>query len=48
LGKIPDEVAKPSLIVKDYIDGLNMIIKYNPKDVFEDQDYAPFIFIDFI
>jgi hypothetical protein len=47
-GKCPDEVAKPSLTVKDYIDGENMIVEYNPNDVFGDQYYAPFILIDFI
>jgi hypothetical protein len=36
--KRPDEAAKPSLIVKDYIDGENMIIEYNLNDVFGDQD----------
>jgi hypothetical protein len=36
--KIPDEAAKPSLMIKDYIDKDNMIIEYNPNDVFGDQD----------
>jgi hypothetical protein len=36
--KCPDEAAKTSLIVKDYIDGENMIIEYNSNDVFGDQD----------
>jgi hypothetical protein len=35
-------------MVEDYIDRENMIIKYNPNDVFGDQDYSLFIFIDFI
>jgi hypothetical protein len=47
-GKSPDEAAKPSLMVEDYIDGENMIVEYNPNDVFEDQDLAAFISIDFI
>jgi hypothetical protein len=38
LGKRPDEAAKPSLIVEDYIDDENMIIEYNSNDVFRDQD----------
>jgi hypothetical protein len=38
LGKRPDEVAKPSLTVKNYIDRENMIIEYNSNDVFGDQD----------
>jgi hypothetical protein len=38
LGKIPDEDAYPSLTVKDYIDGEDMIIEYNPNDVFGDRD----------
>jgi hypothetical protein len=46
-GKRPDEAAKPSLMDDDYIDGENMIIKYNSNDVFGDQEYAPFIFLDF-
>jgi hypothetical protein len=37
-GKRPDEATKPSLIVNDYIDGENMVIKYNLNDVFIDQD----------
>jgi hypothetical protein len=37
-GKRPDEAAKPSLMVEDYIDGENMIIEYNPNNVFGDQD----------
>jgi hypothetical protein len=48
LGKRPDEAAKPSLTVEDYIDKDNMIIEYNLNDMFGDQDYAPFILIDFI
>jgi hypothetical protein len=46
-GKRPDEAAKPSLTVDDYINGKNMIVEYNLNDVFEDQEYALFIFIDF-
>jgi hypothetical protein len=38
LGKRPDEAAKPSLTVKNYIDRENMIIEYNSNDVFGDQD----------
>jgi hypothetical protein len=38
LDKSPDEATKPSLMVKDYIDGENMIIKYNPNNVFGDQE----------
>jgi predicted transcriptional regulator len=38
LSKRPIEAAKPSLIVEDYIDRENMIIEYNPNDVFGDQD----------
>jgi hypothetical protein len=37
-GKIPDKAAKPSLMVKDYIGRENMIVEYNPNDVFENQD----------
>jgi hypothetical protein len=47
LGKRRDEAAKPSLIVKDYIDRENMTIEYISNDMFRDQDLAPFIFIDF-
>jgi hypothetical protein len=36
--KRPDEAAKPSLIVKDYIEGENMIVRYNSNDVFGDKD----------
>jgi hypothetical protein len=36
-GKRPDEAAKPSLSTDDYIDGENMIIEYNPNDMFGDQ-----------
>jgi hypothetical protein len=46
-GKCPDEAAKPSLMIDDYIDGDNMIIEYNSNDVFRDQEWAPFIFLDF-
>jgi hypothetical protein len=31
----------------DYIDGENMIVEYNSNDMFGDQEYAPFIFLDF-
>jgi hypothetical protein len=37
-GKRPDEAAKPSLTVKDYIGEVSMIIEYNSNDVFGDQD----------
>jgi hypothetical protein len=47
LSKRPDEAAKPSLTVKDYIGEENMIVEYNSKDMFGDWDLAPFIFIDF-
>jgi hypothetical protein len=33
---IPDEAEKPSLMVKDYIEGDNMIVEYNPNSVFGD------------
>jgi hypothetical protein len=36
-GKRSDKAAKSSLIVKYYIDGENMIVEYNPNDVFRDQ-----------
>jgi hypothetical protein len=36
--KRPDEAAKPSLMVDDYIGGENMIVKYNSNDVFRDQE----------
>jgi hypothetical protein len=35
-GKCPDENAKRSLTVDDYIDGENMIVEYNSNDVFGD------------
>jgi hypothetical protein len=35
--KHSDKAAKSSLIVKYYIDGENMIVEYNPNDVFRDQ-----------
>jgi hypothetical protein len=38
LGKHPNDIVKPSLMVEDYIDRKNMIIKYNPNDVFGDQN----------
>jgi hypothetical protein len=37
-GKRPDEAAKPSLTIDDYIDNENMIIEYNSNDVFGDQE----------
>jgi hypothetical protein len=37
-GMIPDEAEKPSLMVKDYIEGDNMIVEYNPNSVFGDWD----------
>jgi hypothetical protein len=37
-GKHPDEVAKLSLMVEDYIDGENIIVEYNLNDMFGDQD----------
>jgi hypothetical protein len=37
-GKRPDEAAKPSMTVDDYIDEENMIIEYNSNDVFGDQE----------
>jgi hypothetical protein len=36
MGKCPDENAKRSLTVDDYIDGENMIVEYNSNDVFGD------------
>jgi hypothetical protein len=36
LGKGPDEDAKPSLTIKDYIDRENMIVEYNLNGVFGD------------
>jgi hypothetical protein len=36
--KHPNEAAKPSSTVEDYIDGENMIVEYNLNDVFGDQD----------
>jgi hypothetical protein len=41
----PDEAAKPT--TNDYIDGENMIVEYNSNDMFGDQEYAPFILLDF-
>jgi hypothetical protein len=46
-GKHPDEATKPSLSTDDYIDGENMIIEYNSNYMFGDQEYAPFILLDF-
>jgi hypothetical protein len=37
-GKRPDEATKPSLTVKDNIDGENMTVEYNSTNVFGDQD----------
>jgi hypothetical protein len=37
-GKCPDEAAKPSLMVDNYINGENMIAEYNLNDVFGDQE----------
>jgi hypothetical protein len=36
--KRPDEAAKPSLTVEDYIDKENMIVEYNSNDIFRDQN----------
>jgi hypothetical protein len=36
--KHPDEAAKASLIVEDYIDEANMIVECNSNDVFGDQE----------
>jgi hypothetical protein len=36
--KCPDEAAKPSLTVENYIDRENMIVEHNSNDVFGDQD----------
>jgi hypothetical protein len=38
LGKPPDEAAKPSPSIDDYIDGENMIVEYNSNDIFGDQE----------
>jgi hypothetical protein len=46
-GKRPYEAAKPSLMTDDCIDGENMIVEYNSNGMFGDQEYAPFIFLDF-
>jgi hypothetical protein len=46
-GKHPNEATKPSPLIDDYIDGDNMIIEYNSNDMFGDQEYAPFILLDF-
>jgi hypothetical protein len=45
--KRPDEATKPSSLTDDYIDEENMIIEYNSNDMFGDQEYAPFILLDF-
>jgi hypothetical protein len=37
-GKRPDEVAKPSLTVEDYIDKENMIVEYNLNDMLGDKN----------
>jgi hypothetical protein len=42
-----DEVGKPSPTTEDYIDKENMIIEYNSNDMFGDQEYAPFILLDY-
>jgi hypothetical protein len=44
----PDEVAKPNPLTDDYIGGENIIVEYNSNDMFGDQEYAPFILLDFI
>jgi hypothetical protein len=46
-GKRPDEAAKSSPSNDDYIDGENMIIEYNSNDMFGDQEWNPFISLDF-
>jgi hypothetical protein len=45
--KRPDEAAKPSPSTDDYNDAENMIVEYNSNDMFVDQEYAPFILLDF-
>jgi hypothetical protein len=45
--KRPDEAAKPSSSTDDYIDRENVIVEYNSNDMFGDQEYAPFILLDF-
>jgi hypothetical protein len=47
LGQRPDEAAKPSSSTNAYIDGENMIVEYNSNDMFGDQEYAPFILLEF-
>jgi hypothetical protein len=42
-----DEAIKPSPSTDDYIDEENMIVEYNSNDMFGDQEYAPFILLDF-
>jgi hypothetical protein len=46
-GKRRDEAAKSSPSNDDYIDGKNMIIEYNSNDMFGDQEWNPFISLDF-
>jgi hypothetical protein len=46
-GKRPDEVEKPSPLNDNYIDGENVIVESNSNDMFEDQEWAPFISLDF-
>jgi hypothetical protein len=45
--KRPDEAAKLSPLIDDYIDGENMIVEYNSNDMFGDHEYAQFILLDF-
>jgi hypothetical protein len=47
-GMRPDEAAKPNPLTDVYIDGENMIVEYNSNDMFGEQEYAPFILLDFI
>jgi hypothetical protein len=42
-----DEAAKSNPSIDDYINRENMIVEYNSNDMFEDQEYAPFILLDF-
>jgi hypothetical protein len=46
-GKCLDEAAKPSPLTDDYIDEENMLVEYNLDDMFGDQEYSPFILLDF-
>jgi hypothetical protein len=43
----PDEASRPNPSTNDYIDRENMIVEYNSNNMFEDQEYAPFILLDF-